>query len=155
MGEMRWSTVRWEPVPVKGFGEVFEMSPQGFVRRVLGGDDEGGHLWLLPVTEGDGPFYRLRHEGLGAELYVRRIFKAFGVPGRVDCGWVQRARERALAENAFVLGEANAWEAALQSVRAGGEIDLEMLVLTLNRGCPWEKAIMAGDARGADPVLGF
>lgn len=183
MDGWQWTDAVWAPVAIKGFALDYEMCPLGYVRR-KDSRPGAGPLWLLPRDEGDGPFYRLRAGGDVAELYVRDILRLFGacpgsVPGavandgaddgavgpcersrgagrgvRIDAAWLADTRRRALAENA----RSRRWDldaARLAGLCEDGEADLEQLALTLERGCPWGRARLSGDARGADPVLGF
>lgn len=161
MDQCLWTDEVWAPVGIKGFGLEYEMCPLGFVRRVVRGAGAPRRFWLLPLEEpdgggpDDGPLYRLRAAGARAELRVRDIFRLFGVRAEADRAWLARTRTRALAENALAHGAAYACDALRQAVQEGGDVDMEMLALTIEHGCPWERARMGGDARGADPVLGF
>jgi hypothetical protein len=158
MDQCLWTDEVWTPVGIKGFGLDYEMCPLGFVRRVVRGAGAARRFWLLPLEDaaGDGePLYRLCAAGARAELRVADIFRLFGVRAEADAAWLARARTRALAENALAHGAVYACESLRSAVQDGAEVDMEMLALTIEHGCPWERARMGGDARGADPVLGF
>lgn len=155
MGSSRFAEEVWVPVSIEGFGPDYEMCSLGFVRRVFRGPGPVRRLWLLPLDEGDGPLYRLRGAGGVAELAVRDIIGQSGACAQLGAAWLRKARSRALAENAVANGDGFGSEALRQAVCEGDDIDMEMLTLTIEHGCPWERARMGGDARGADPVLGF
>jgi len=150
-----WTDEVWAPVGLKGFGLAFEMCPLGLVRGIVGGTAATKRLWLLPQDDGDGPYYRLRVVGFVSEIRVREIFRRFGVAETLDDQWLARTRERVLAENILAHGWIAMDEAVRDAVREARDCDLEMLGMTMERGCPWAWARVGGDARGADPVLGF
>lgn len=158
MDQCLWTDEVWAPVGIKGFALDYEMCPLGFVRRVVRGLGRPRLFWLLPLDGaegGGGPFYLLRAGGARAELRVGHIFSLFGVRAEPDPAWLARTRVRALAENALAHGAIYACESLRRAVQEGDDVDMEMLALTIEHGCPWERARMRGDARGADPTLGF
>lgn len=147
----------WVPVNVRGYGLRYEMCPMGYVRGAAAQGAMSG-LWLLPEESDAGPVYRLdgggREEGT-AELAARDIVALFG--GRAPDGpsWGRTLRARALAENALARGVRLGDDVRARVERGVEGFTLSALLDTLGRGCPWERARIQGDARDADPVLGY
>jgi len=145
----------WIPVCLKGFRMSYEMSPEGFVRRR---ESDGQGRWLIPehgAEAGKGPGYWLGTDQGRAWLDAGRVFAAFGLALGPDAGWLERTARAARLRNR-VLEERARLRDPLGALLQEAEGDaLTALLATLARGCPWERSRIGGDARGADPVLGF
>ncbi|WP_461210094.1 hypothetical protein [Desulfocurvus sp. DL9XJH121] len=154
-GTGRFSDV-WVPVPVRGLRLGFEMNPAGHVRKTT---PVPGSRWLVPLPDlgdGRGWGYRLRQGGRECGLAASAIFEFFGpeFQGQAKSafadaiGTARRENRREL--DAYLLRE------PLGALLLEGEPrHLDGLAAALASGCPWEWGRIRGDARGADPILGF
>lgn len=152
-GRPSWDEESWAPVPLRGFRLDFEMAPDGCVRRLA---EDGTPYWQQPLAHlglGRGWGYRLASGGRIAVLEAAVIFRAFGV--RQKEGAQKAARRRAQRENRRVCQAVSQADPLCRLMLEGDAEELERLHETLDKGCPWERARMGGDALGADPVLGF
>lgn len=148
-----WAEDDWVPVPMRGFRLEFEMAPNGCVRRTA---ENGTKYWQLPMDElgdGRGWGYRLACCGRTVDLQGGAIFRAFGV--FPPDGAAEYARIRAGRENRAVRRRVMQADPLCRLMLEGECGELDKLRDTLDKGCPWERGRMVGDARGADPVLGF
>ncbi|BBD08763.1 hypothetical protein [Desulfovibrio ferrophilus] len=145
----------WVPVNLRGFRIGFEMNGAGFVRCR---EREGQGRWLLPQAEhGDdaGLGYRLCFSGREGWLPLQDIFKAFGTRVEADWKWIDQTRLIVDAENRMLEERARLRDPLGAMLQEAEGDYLIALLNTLSRGCPWERSRIVGDARGADPILGF
>ena len=148
-----WGEESWMPVPLRGFRLEFEMSPLGCVRRR---SLDGTGCWVRPSADlggGRGWGYRLECASGRAELAAVDIFGAFGVAEPRDAHGAARARAR--RANSRLRRELLTWDTLCRLMLEAEERELDELLAAIDRGCPWERGRVRGDARGADPVLGF
>ena len=149
----RWGEDSWMPVPLRGLRLEYEMSPLGCVRR-RSLDGTGG--WVRPTADlggGRGWGYRLGAASVRADLAAVDIFEAFGVAVPQDAHDAARARAR--LANVRLRRELLAGDTLCRLMLEAEERELDGLHAAIARGCPWERGRVRGDARGADPVLGF
>ncbi|MBU1002389.1 MAG: hypothetical protein KKE73_07680 [Proteobacteria bacterium] len=143
----------WVPVNLRGFRINFEMNSAGSVRRR---EDDGQGRFLVPEAGPRGSWgYHLGCDGRETWLAAAEIFKAFGIEGDPAVAWQDQARRCAAAQNRLLEQRARLSDPLGTMLQEAEGETLLALLNTLSRGCPWERSRIGGDARGADPVLGF
>lgn len=145
----------WVPVNVRGFRLAFEMNGSGFVRHRDGG---GQGRWLYPqrgVLHDQGEGYVLTFAGREAWLPLEDAFAVKSDQGFEDDQWIQRACRVVDKQNRQLEERARLRDPLGTMLQEAEGDSLLALLNTLARGCPWERSRIGGDARGADPVLGF
>lgn len=145
----------WVPVNLRGFRINFEMNAAGFVRRR---EHDGQGRYLVPepgVGQGAAPGYWLRCAGREAWLTASDVFGAFGARCEPDARWLAQTRRIVEARNRLIEQRARLRDPLGTMLQEAEGDTLLVLLNTLARGCPWERSRIRGDARGADPILGF
>ncbi len=141
----------WIPVPVYGFRAAFEMNPAGHVRLT---DPGAVGRWLLPQHTPE-PGYTLCLHNERKFLPAAKIAETFGLKNTFFKGWVKKATACAKSKNSQEYAAYAVKHCLWRLLLDAEEEDMDNILRVMAKGCPWEQGRVGGDARGADPVLGF